>query len=247
MALSNSDRITSTGLNRVISALWTKIKDTFAFDNDVVHNSGNENISGVKTFTGNEVKGTRRITLLGQQGDMSLMSETGAKGLYAWGYNNVEGKYVFDIDNSNNVTFNGALNGTASYAICDGNGNNIASTYAVDSGLLHTTGTESVSGQKTFNNTLNVQSSSSSISTQIKVFRPTGSGSGSMYVFFRSNGERGIYDVTKNTDVMQIDSSGNVAFHGKADNSTQWNGKSLVVGAIPAAASMHSNTLYISE
>lgn len=258
MALSNSDRITSTGLNRVISALWTKIKSTFAFDNAVVHNSGDENIEGIKTFQNNP-KVKNRLTSqastiavyksVGTDNEKIEMrfNTNGYRGIYD-GYNN---DWIVYCDTANVPV----LNGTANRATADGDGNNIVSTYVTNTALssalalkqnasnaLTTNTDQNIWGVKTFKTMPLFKANRGASSVRVEKTDSTDYTSFSYW----ADGSRGIYD-SKIGSILNISSSNDVTLRGTALNSTKWNGKELVIGPMPEASAMSSNKFYISE
>lgn len=177
----------------------TDYYDKTQVDDTVVHKTGNETINGVKTFTSGPILPIVNINTTGDaavrrnntnfvrmtnSGSLVLSGNANTMYLRPNGDVNTEGSV--SIDTTGNVTaekFTGPLEGTATNAVHDGAGNDIASTYAtkVDLGdittlettdkdsaveaineifnsvkddVVHNTGAETINGVKTFTDTI---------------------------------------------------------------------------------------------
>ena len=166
-----ANKILISNANGKVSASDKGIND-IPTDSDLVHKTGTETIAGAKTFTNNMITGNINL-----KGDITLGTSSNTWGKMVH-FQDTTGKRIariqpMAIDTTNNrvgMWVNNANNsvekgiyidsdGTTSAPTpsTDDNSTNIATTafvkaqgYAVDSGLVHKTGNETITGVKTF-------------------------------------------------------------------------------------------------
>ena len=195
-------------------------------DNRIVHTTGNETIDGVKTFS----------SVI--QGDVS-----GTAGSVAWA--NVTGKpssFPPSSHTHGNIANDGTLATANAVVVTDGSNKILASTSvtttelsylagvtssiqiqlnskAADSGVVHTTGNETISGTKTFSSQVNTQqgiaieqtSTIDGVSTTHKVGLDVND----------TSLNAGLWDYTNSKWSWLIDKDGNSTFYGNASTATK--------------------------
>ncbi|WP_296683784.1 tail fiber domain-containing protein [Flavobacterium sp.] len=136
---------------------------TPANDSNVVHLTGNETISGNKTFT-NVIVGNSgfdslssypvRLYNSGNTQYFNLLTNSSNNLIFNYG----GGSTLFSLSAAGNGTFTGTITGNSFYKsggtssqFLKADGSVDSNTYALNSGVVHTTGNESISGTKTFN------------------------------------------------------------------------------------------------
>lgn len=136
-------------LDATNASFTTTINNTInskANSSEVVKLTGDQTISGVKTFSSAVSFANKAMNILGDDasfgdgnvaGCMVVKGLNGASGIQFDPYSgttsqkiSINGSGVMTITGTVASNFSGNLNGTASRATADGNGNNIASTYA---------------------------------------------------------------------------------------------------------------------
>lgn len=132
---------------------WRKL----SFDNEVVHNTGDENVGGVKSFT-DSIKTTSDNSMInggGNNGDIALIKKLGSSGFL--GIGSAQLGNAFRIKRSNNAAISPYDTFTDIF-IVDVNGVVKVGTQQdlvpLDKNVVHNSGRETVNGDKTFTSAL---------------------------------------------------------------------------------------------
>lgn len=154
---------TSDNSTQIATTAFVKAQG-YAIDSNIVHKTGDETITGIKTFNSEIDIGAgeyKKSIYRQSNGSFAIsMNKQDNSGWMSYIQMSTAGRVVINAGDATATDRTIALQGnsaTAPTPITSDNSTKIATTayvkaqgYAVDSGLVHTTGNESISGTKTF-------------------------------------------------------------------------------------------------